>query len=298
MLLWGTTNAHHVIRGSYSSVENDALLCTERLFSTDYVNCEFGESQTEDDDDNEIFLNVDIEPEFPGGVKSLMEFISSNLRYPAFAAENGIQGKVRLTFVVEKDGSISNIQELSSPFEDLTREAMRVLHAMPRWKPGMLHGAPARVKFMLPITFRLDTANTQRTESPSKKTIDDFEHKDYFATGDSVWISIKMKDKAMSMMGYMLEEKNSGHEIVRGYIYSGENNFKIEDAIYSIVADSKKDDEKVLLFDLTDNTYIGYLLETDTLGNAVFYHEKDNRYYKLTTKPIKKRIRGKLEFCD
>lgn len=111
-------------------------------------------------DDNLFFSDVDIEPEFPGGVKNLMEFISGNLRYPAYAATNGIQGKITLIFVVEKDRTISNIQELSSPSEDLTKEAMRVVQSMPRWKPGILNGKAVPVRFMIPITFRLDSANT------------------------------------------------------------------------------------------------------------------------------------------
>lgn len=108
-----------------------------------------------EEDSNEIYTVVEDEPEFPGGTKALMEFIAQNLRYPAFAAENGIQGRVTVTLVVEKDGSITDVQEMRSPSEDLTKEAKRVVLSMPKWKPGKQNGKPVRVKYMLPITFRL-----------------------------------------------------------------------------------------------------------------------------------------------
>ena len=111
--------------------------------------------EEEDAEANTIFTVVEDEPEFPGGTKALMEFISKNLRYPAFAAENGIQGRVTLSFVVEKDGSVTDIQEMRSPSEDLTKEAKRVVSAMPKWKPGKQRGKPVRVKYVLPVTFRL-----------------------------------------------------------------------------------------------------------------------------------------------
>ena len=116
---------------------------------------ETGPAEEEEADANQIFTVVEQEPEFPGGTKALMEYISKNLRYPAFAAENGIQGRVTLSFVVEKDGSVTDIQELRSPSEDLTKEAKRVVQSMPKWKPGKQRGKPVRVKYMLPVTFRL-----------------------------------------------------------------------------------------------------------------------------------------------
>lgn len=116
---------------------------------------ETGPTDEEEAEANQIFTVVEQEPEFPGGTKALMEYISKNLRYPAFAAENGIQGRVTLSFVVEKDGSVTDIQEMRSPSEDLTKEAKRVVQSMPKWKPGKQRGKPVRVKYMLPVTFRL-----------------------------------------------------------------------------------------------------------------------------------------------
>lgn len=101
------------------------------------------------------FVAIEHEPEFPGGTKAMMEFIGRNLRYPTFEAESGIQGRVVLSFVIEKDGSVTDITEMRSPSEGLTKEAMRMLNSMPKWKPGKQRGKPVRVKYVLPVTFRL-----------------------------------------------------------------------------------------------------------------------------------------------
>lgn len=106
-------------------------------------------------DPNELFVIVEQQPEFPGGMNALMAYLAKSIRYPAFEAENGIQGRVTLSFVVERDGNISDIQEMRSPSEGLTKEARRVVQNMPKWQPGKQRGKAVRVKFMLPITFRL-----------------------------------------------------------------------------------------------------------------------------------------------
>ena len=132
------------------SAEDDANTIVEVVNTVEEAPVEEEEAEA-----NTIFTVVEDEPEFPGGTKALMEFISKNLRYPAFAAENGIQGRVTLSFVVEKDGSVTDIQEMRSPSEDLTKEAKRVVQSMPKWKPGKQRGKPVRVKYVLPVTFRL-----------------------------------------------------------------------------------------------------------------------------------------------
>ena len=133
------------------SAEDDANTVVEIV---DLSSVEAPEEE-EDADANTIFTVVEQQPEFPGGEAALMQFIKKNLKYPAFAAENGIQGRVTLSFVVEKDGSVTDIQEMRSPSEDLTKEAKRVVSAMPKWKPGKQRGKPVRVKYVLPVTFRL-----------------------------------------------------------------------------------------------------------------------------------------------
>lgn len=103
-----------------------------------------------------VFTVVEEEPEFTGGTQALMHFLAENLRYPAECADSEIQGRVVLSFVVEKDGTISSIEEMRSPDERLTTEAIRVVSLMPRWKPGKQRGQEVRVKYVLPIIFRLN----------------------------------------------------------------------------------------------------------------------------------------------
>lgn len=117
---------------------------------------DYGPIEGEEVDSETCFTVVEEEPEFPGGTEELMDFIKKNLRYPEFMAESCIQGRVTLSFVVEKDGSITDIQEMRSPSEYLTEEAIRVVKLMPKWKPGKQRGQAVRVKYMLPITFRLE----------------------------------------------------------------------------------------------------------------------------------------------
>jgi protein TonB len=95
---------------------------------------------------------VDIMPEFNGNV---YQFIKDNLRYPSLAVENGTQGTVGLSFIVETDGSIGDVKVLGRVGDGCTEEAIRVVKMMPKWKPGINHGEPVRVIFNLPIKFRL-----------------------------------------------------------------------------------------------------------------------------------------------
>lgn len=117
---------------------------------------DYGPIEGEENDSEACFTVVEEFPEFPGGTDSLMAFIKKNLRYPELLAESSILGRVTLSFVVEKDGSITDIQEMRSPSEYLTEEAIRVVQLMPKWKPGKQRGQAVRVKYMIPITFRLE----------------------------------------------------------------------------------------------------------------------------------------------
>ncbi|MBE6332376.1 MAG: energy transducer TonB [Bacteroidales bacterium] len=119
------------------------------------LSADSGPSEEEETEGNQIFTVVEQQPEFPGGEAALMAYIKKNLKYPAFAAENGIQGRVTLSFTVEKDGSIANIEVMRSPAEELSKEAIRVVQSMPKWKPGKQRGKAVRVKYVLPVTFRL-----------------------------------------------------------------------------------------------------------------------------------------------
>lgn len=109
-------------------------------------------------EENMIFGLIEQQAEFPGGEAALMAFIKKNLKYPADAARDSIEGRVVLTYMVELDGSITEIEVMRSPDERLTKEAVRVIKMMPKWKPERRLGKPVRTKYVLPITFRLNAA--------------------------------------------------------------------------------------------------------------------------------------------
>ena len=108
------------------------------------------------EDYEHILVNIpETPPEFPGGINGLMRFLSENIRYPAEAQKSGIQGSVVLQFVVNTDGSIVDIQVVRSVDPSLDREAIRVVELMPNWTPGEQRGKKVRVRYTLPINFRL-----------------------------------------------------------------------------------------------------------------------------------------------
>ncbi len=109
----------------------------------------------EEEATEEIFVVVEHQPEFPGGMSALMKFLSDNIKYPVIAQENGIQGRVITNFVVERDGSITDVNVVRGQDPSLDKEAVRVIKTMPRWKPGQQRGKPVRVRFTLPVQFRL-----------------------------------------------------------------------------------------------------------------------------------------------
>ena len=114
------------------------------------------EDTREEVEENVVFKVVETMPSFPGGDAALMKFISDNVRYPAIAQENGIQGRAICQFTVEKDGSISDIQIVrSAGDETLDKEAKRVIKSMPKWSPGKQRGKAVRVSYTIPINFRL-----------------------------------------------------------------------------------------------------------------------------------------------
>ena len=104
---------------------------------------------------NKVFDVVEEMPSFPGGQGALMAFLNSNIKYPVVAQENGVQGRVIVGFVVERDGSITDVKVMRSVDPSLDREAQRVIKAMPKWKPGKQNGSAVRVKYTVPVVFRL-----------------------------------------------------------------------------------------------------------------------------------------------
>jgi protein TonB len=109
----------------------------------------------EEPEEQEIFEVVENMPDFPGGYAALMEFLRKNIKYPTIAQENGTQGKVIIQFVVNKDGTVVDPVVVKTVDPYLDKEALRVIAQMPKWKPGMQRGKAVRVKYTVPVSFRL-----------------------------------------------------------------------------------------------------------------------------------------------
>lgn len=105
--------------------------------------------------DDKVYDVVEQMPTFPGGPAALMQYISNSTRYPKVAQANGIQGRITVQFVVEKDGSISGVRTMKSAEPSLDHEAERIVRSMPKWNPGKSNGSPVRVKYFVPVVFRL-----------------------------------------------------------------------------------------------------------------------------------------------
>lgn len=105
--------------------------------------------------EEKVYDVVEEMPQFPGGPSALFEYLSNNVQYPVSAKENGIQGREIVTFIVEKDGSISNAKVVKSVDSSCDKEAIRLVESMPNWIPGKQNGEPVRVKYTVPVTFRL-----------------------------------------------------------------------------------------------------------------------------------------------
>jgi protein TonB len=120
-----------------------------------HVEEKIAEPEPVKEEETKVFDVVEQMPSFPGGPSALMQYLSSNIKYPVVAEENGVQGRVVCTFVVEKDGSITDVRVVKSVDPSLDKEAMRVVKGMPKWIPGKQNGSAVRVKYTVPVTFRL-----------------------------------------------------------------------------------------------------------------------------------------------
>ena len=106
-------------------------------------------------EETKVFDVVEEMPQFPGGQAALLEYLAKNIKYPVVAEENGVQGRVIVTFVVERDGSITDVKVVKSVDPSLDKEATRVVKSMPKWQPGKQNGSAVRVKYTVPVQFRL-----------------------------------------------------------------------------------------------------------------------------------------------
>lgn len=138
-----------------SDVEETVIASTEENHEAVEVKYVPIEVEEEDPEENVIFQVVEVMPEFPGGMGECLKFLGKNIKYPTIAQENGVQGRVIVQFVVNKDGSIVDPVVVRSVDPYLDKEALRVIKSMPKWKPGQQRGKAVRVKYTVPVTFKL-----------------------------------------------------------------------------------------------------------------------------------------------
>lgn len=124
--------------------------------------------------DNKVFTSVEQVPEFPGGVQAFGKYLASNIHYPGDSWKKGIQGRVIVSFVVEKDGSLSDVHIARGVADDIDREALRVIQASPHWRPGIQNGKLVRVAYTVPIAFTLNGEPTSHKNFDV--TIDETQH--------------------------------------------------------------------------------------------------------------------------
>lgn len=125
-----------------------ALMMLVLLFS-------FMTSTAQTKKNNMVFDIVEVMPQYPGGQIAMLKYFMENIKYPEQAMKKGIQGRVAVSFIVEKDGSISDVKPVLSVHPLLNKEAVRVVKSMPKWTPGKQNGKPVRVRFNLPVMFKL-----------------------------------------------------------------------------------------------------------------------------------------------
>ncbi len=148
-----------VITDLLEVVKNDTKITSEvdfAEFSEDTEVIQTVEIEEEVIEDDQPFLVVETMPSFQGGtLNDFRNWVQSKVKYPTIALENGISGRVVLSFVIEKDGRLTNIQVLQSPDRSLSEEATRVLSQSPKWSPGKQRNQAVRVKYTLPVEFRV-----------------------------------------------------------------------------------------------------------------------------------------------
>ncbi len=129
----------------------------------------FGWTANAQTEEETVFTFVEKAPEFPGGQEGLYKYLAENIEYPDMARELGVMGTVYVQFVVEKDGSVSNISIARGVHKTLDKEAMRVIRMMPKWKPGVQRGEAVRTQFTLPIKFILAGGPSKKYKEEEEK---------------------------------------------------------------------------------------------------------------------------------
>lgn len=151
--------------------------------------------------DDEIYEVVENMPRFPnGGMQALMQYLNENIRYPEAAIKAGVQGRVTVQFIVDKDGSIDEVKTMRGVNPDLDAEAIRVIKMMPRWEPGTHKGKPVRVKYTVPVMFRL---TPEPIEKIDEMIVVGYRTPDAPVTGDVYEVVDKMPEFPGGMTGLM-----------------------------------------------------------------------------------------------
>ena len=170
----GTPNEN--IKFTINAIEKhgDTTMYTVEPFTLDADNFRLSIQTTEDNpvqiirnNNDSIYQIVDEMPQYPGGEKAMMEYVAKNVKYPQEAKDKEIQGRVFVSFVIEKDGSVSTVKVMRGIGGGCDEEAVRVVSSMPKWKPGIKDGKPVRVSYMMPLNFKLTEGQPAK---PSKKT--------------------------------------------------------------------------------------------------------------------------------
>ncbi|WP_163214978.1 energy transducer TonB [Bacteroides sp. 519] len=143
----------HSTEGSGLLELSDEELELEELLQIRYIPLIMDEEEDTHGDPNGY--PVEIAPQYPGGYKALMQFLNTNIRYPQRAKEEGIQGRVIVQFVIQKDGSVGNVKLIRGIDADLDKEALRIVNLMPKWTPGRQMGRAVKVSYILPVMFKL-----------------------------------------------------------------------------------------------------------------------------------------------
>ena len=143
------------IMDNESDVEESTIQASDDTQAAVEVKYTPVEVEEEEVEEQQIFQVVEEMPEFPGGMGECMKWLGKNIKYPTISQENGVQGRVIIQFVVNKDGSIVDAQVARGVDPYLDKEALRVVGQMPKWKPGKQRGKEVRVKYTLPVMFRL-----------------------------------------------------------------------------------------------------------------------------------------------
>ena len=179
----GTLNEDFQFHLTAMETHRDTTLYTVEPFSISSDNFRLSIQTTEENpvrilekSNDSIYQIVNEMPKFPGGEQAMMKFVAQNVKYPEKAKDEGISGRVFISFVVEKDGSISNVEVKRGIGGGCDEEAVRVISSMPKWKPGMHKGEPVRVSYQMPIMFKLGQTNDENKTTVKTVVAGDDEH--------------------------------------------------------------------------------------------------------------------------